>query len=451
MSKSNIFSPEGTKRIEIDKADNTVSLYDKVHDVFNLTGYRFILYKEKGQKEELVSSRNKTLASYGLKHGDMIYMTPVNEALIWSSKPETVSDKISLPGTSGSITSKGKLSSSQVIEDEVDVILSKLDGKIQRKKDEKLCRHGSNACCVHCSPLEPFDENYLKEQNIKHLSFHSYLRKLTAGVDRGKFLALENISCSIKTGCKDHPPWPKGICTKCQPNAITLNRQVYRHTDNVMFENAHLVERFLNYWRSSGLQRVGFLYGKYEVHSDVPLGIRATVAAIYEPPQESSKDSINILPDDREQIVEELAQHLGLVRVGWIFTDLIADDVQKGTVKHVRNIESHFLSAQECITAGYLQNQRPNPCRFSSTGFFGSKFVTVCVTGDSSKQVHMEGYQVSGQCMALVRDGCLVPTKDAPELGYIAESTDKKFVPDVFYKLSASFLLIVRPKGNFFF
>lgn len=25
---------------------------------------------------------------------------------------------------------------------------------------------------------------YLKEQNIKHLSFHSYLRKLTAGVDR---------------------------------------------------------------------------------------------------------------------------------------------------------------------------------------------------------------------------------------------------------------------------
>lgn len=56
--------------------------------------------------------------------------------------------------------------------------------------------------------------------------------------------------------------------------------------------------------------------------------------------------------------------------------------------------------------------------------------------GDASKQVHMEGYQVSGQCMALVRDGCLVPTKDAPELGYIADTSDKKFVPDVFYKVS---------------
>lgn len=48
----------------------------------------------------------------------------------------------------------------------------------------------------------------------------------------------------------------------------------------------------------------------------------------------------------------------------------------------------------------------------------------------------MEGYAVSGQCMALVRDDCLVPTKDAPELGYIRESTDKQFVPDVYYKVS---------------
>lgn len=57
------------------------------------------------------------------------------------------------------------------------------------------------------------------------------------------------------------------------------------------------------------------------------------------------------------------------------------------------------------------------------------------VLGDDKKQVHMEGYSVSAQCMALVRDNCLVPTKDAPELGYIRESSDKQYVPDVYYKV----------------
>lgn len=67
--------------------------------------------------------------------------------------------------------------------------------------------------------------------------------------------------------------------------------------------------------------------------------------------------------------------------------------------------------------------------------------IGVCISGDASKQVHMEGYAVSGQCMALVRDDCLVPTKDAPELGYIRESSDKQFVPDVYYKVSRLFCI----------
>lgn len=61
--------------------------------------------------------------------------------------------------------------------------------------------------------------------------------------------------------------------------------QRYRHVDNIMFENPDLIERFLDHYRRTGLQRIGFLYGRYEQHKDVPLGIRAVVAAIYEPPQ----------------------------------------------------------------------------------------------------------------------------------------------------------------------
>ena len=88
----------------------------------------------------------------------------------------------------------------------------------------------------------------------------------------------------------------QGICSKCQPSAVTLNRQPWRHTDSVMFENSQLVDRFvcfagvqnlslpailrllantlspshiktvlarfIQFWRESGAQRAGWLYGR---------------------------------------------------------------------------------------------------------------------------------------------------------------------------------------------
>ena len=30
--------------------------------------------------------------------------------------------------------------------------------------------------------------------------------------------------------------------------------QVYRHIDNIMFENPIIMDRFLNYWRKTGFQ-----------------------------------------------------------------------------------------------------------------------------------------------------------------------------------------------------
>lgn len=437
-----IQSADGTKRVEIPDNGTLRELYDTVLTTFGYTDDGFALYKERNCTKELISSRSQTVKDSGLKHGDMIYLRSVAGPSTSKQPPERSPSVSSLASTSSATgfsrepTPSTSAGATALLngEDPVDIELYKQDGRIQRKRDEKLCRHNSNGCCVHCSPLEPWDEAYLKEQKIKHFSFHSYLKKLTSGVDRGKFVALEDLNCKIKMGCRDHPPWPKGICSKCQPSAITLNRQTYRHVDNVMFENTGIVERFLNYWRTTGHQRIGMLFGTYEVHPDVPLGIRARVAAIYEPPQESNRDSIRLLEDENAAEIDELAKQLGLQRVGWIFTDLLAENAAAGTVKHVRGIKTHFLTAHECILAGHLQNKYPNRCKYASKGLFGSKFVTVCVTGDDKKQVHMEGYAVSAQCMALVRDNCLIPTKDAPELGYIRESSDKQYVPDVYYK-----------------
>lgn len=38
------------------------------------------------------------------------------------------------------------------------------------------------------------------------------------------------------------------------------------------------------------------------------------------------------MPDEKQDIVNELARCLGLTSVGWIFTDLLTEDMQNGTV-----------------------------------------------------------------------------------------------------------------------
>lgn len=448
----------GMKRIETCPSQKIDEFLRKVKQAFDLPGNGWTVYVDRKMKTELKArpggpKSSETLNSFDLKRGDLLYLDikPEVTAMLEDNLEEDVGrERTPSRATAGALLT-GDIDDAAralnrditgtIVEDEVDQFLSKLDGKIPREKNEQLCRHGDQGKCLHCVPYEPFDEEYLANVNppIKFLSFHSYIRKRTGGLDKGKYVQLENLSCKIKPGCRDHLPWPRGICSKCQPAAITLQRQKYRHVDFVQFENHFIVERFLDYWRKTGNQRLGYLYGRYEYHKGVPLGIKAVVSAIYEPLQVSTKSSIELVQDE-DEVVNDIATKLGLRKVGWIFTDLVPLDISKGTVKHFRgNVNSHFLSAEECIMAADLQNRHPNPCRMSPEGHFGSKFVTVVVTGDSRNGIHSDGYQVSDQCMALVRDDCLVPTKDAPELGYVKESNNEQYVPDVYYKVTDSY------------
>ncbi|XP_064423527.1 nuclear protein localization protein 4 homolog [Latimeria chalumnae] len=420
-------SPEGVKRISATKREMAATFLKKVAKEFGFRNNGFSVYLNRNKTGEITATPNKSLNVLKIKHGDMLFLFP-------SCLPGPSSEVMDTAAPQTTYQAQG--ASQQVEDDEIDQYLCKQEGKIYRNKDPQLCHHSLLGKCVHCVPLEPFDEDYLNhlEPPVKHMSFHAYIRKLTGGANKGKFVALENISCKIKSGCEGHPPWPDGICTKCQPSALTLNRQKYRHIDNIMFENHTIADRFLNFWRKTGNQRIGFLYGRYTEHKDIPLGIRAEVAAIYEPPQIGTQHSLELLDDPKAAIVDEIAAKLGLKKVGWIFTDLLSEDTRKGTVRYIRNKDAHYLSAEECITAGWFQNKYPNVCRLSPEGHFGSKFTTVVATGGPDNQVHFEGYQVSNQCMALVRDECLLPCRDASELGYVKESSSEQYVPDVFYK-----------------
>lgn len=323
--------------------------------------------------------------------------------------------------------------------DEVDVALAKESGLVQRKRVPLLCQHGDGQQCIHCCPLEPYDDAVQKDPDhpIKYMSFHTYLRKLNSGADRGKFTNLESINCRIDASCTAHAPWPRGICTKCQPSAVVLQRQPFRHVDYVQFENRDTVGEFIDAWRKTGKQRAAWLYGRYDKYELVPLGIKAVVVAFYEPPQLDEADGLQLLDDPALGAVDNVALGLGLQRVGWIFTDLVPDGKTGGSVQCTRFIDdgtrSALFSATEILMAARLQRALPNKVsrKFSRAGAFGSKFVSVVVTGMADGSVGMRAYQVTDQAMALERDDVILPSSKGPGFMFARDSTSERFVPEI--------------------
>ena len=384
------------------------------------------------------------------RHGDLLFVSYQTRAV-----PEPPATQVVTPAQGSARPWES------VEEDAVDRYWRAQDGKIPRGRDSRFCKHGANAMCDYCMPLEPYDAEYHSKNSIKHLSYNAYLRKVTPKASSSASVTsvlppLNPPSYRVKDPCPTggHPPWPAGICTGCQPSAITLQSQSFRMVDHLEIASEAIVDRFLHAWRATGTQRFGWLIGHYEPYPDVPMGVKAVVEAIHEPPQQGEIDGLELgLPWEDEARIRQLAAQATtpLQVVGYIFTDLVPTEEDRTKVTYKRHPQSFYLSSLEVIFAAIVQNANPTPSRASFTGKFGSRMVTAVLTGTEEGGIDIAAYQVSEQACAMV-DADMIEASMDPGIVRVKEEdrgTDTaRYVPDVFFRYKNEYGLDVQKNAK---
>jgi nuclear protein localization family protein 4 len=178
---------------------------------------------------------------------------------------------------------------------------------------------------------------------------------------------------------------------------------------------------------------------------------------MFEPEQQSATDGAILSAsafDSSFDSVLKIAKEMGLECGVMCYTDMHSDPVDSKLVQCRRSKDSFFLSSAEIVFIA--KQQLRFPFRVPG-GVFGSRFVCVVVSGDEQGQVGFRAYQLSNQCLSLVKGG-LVAATTSPTLMSLTPTPNSSstggsssFVAQVFYKGKNEYGAVVTLSAQPFF
>lgn len=279
------------------------------------------------------------------------------------------------------------------------------------------CQHGPGGMCPNC-----VNKNYIED--AKHKSFDQYINEKKQKCKGTHEISTQCINCmppallsyKMKKNCPNHPPYPEGVCNKCMPPNIFLNRQIYRHVDYVEFMNPEELNDFIKPWVTGlySTQRMAYLFGYYSSDPNYPDGIRAIVEALYEPKQIGDSRSVQPLQDSDIKYVDKITEALSLECVGWIFTSTTEKGVE--------------LNSYDVRKAARYQEEYPMTHK---SGCKISRYVTCVVKANDMGECEIKTYMVSDMCQAMERDGLFDDSKD-PKKMQIRKQKKNELLPTVY-------------------
>lgn len=137
--------PKGILKVQLSETEiSAIHFYEKVASelasAYPEAETFWISFEPEEPEKSRIVPDSKTVLS--LSHGQLLYLHLKKE----SKSQNIIKEKLN--------------------EKSLDENLSKMDGKIQRKRDERLCRHGPVGMCEHCNPLEVHPFLHFEDRRI---------------------------------------------------------------------------------------------------------------------------------------------------------------------------------------------------------------------------------------------------------------------------------------------